>query len=311
MSEGSLFDHLPRRPAIVQMHDGTSDDEMQHGDLFLSVRETVEIGRFDCTGIDRDFLIHTGREFRSEIDAAYDGGNELALPYASCLFEFADEIVAVEEVCTCWGGVMSNEVAAGREEYAMKAHSQAIHGVVANKRPVSSILTVEEIAGNYEDNSFIVQTRSDWLVERQYSRSCSEEFKAVNVTAKDESKFKDAADLVLGVLCLLSERLLLKEHPVSGQSTTKNARARASGKSERHQYRILKLNLAEAKHRARKAAIRQHESPRLHWRRGHWRTLHRGSEFEGRTWIKRCLVGDPDRGFVSKHYQVKLQPTIH
>jgi hypothetical protein len=38
---------------------------------------------------------------------------------------------------------------------------------------------------------------------------------------------------------------------------------------------------------------------RLHFRRGHWR------HFEShKTWIKWMLVGDPDLGFVDKHYKL-------
>jgi hypothetical protein len=38
---------------------------------------------------------------------------------------------------------------------------------------------------------------------------------------------------------------------------------------------------------------------RLHFRRGHWR------HFEShKTWVKWCLVGDPDLGFVDKHYKL-------
>lgn len=37
---------------------------------------------------------------------------------------------------------------------------------------------------------------------------------------------------------------------------------------------------------------------RLHFRRGHWR------HFEAhKTWVRWCLVGDPDLGFVDKHYR--------
>lgn len=40
-----------------------------------------------------------------------------------------------------------------------------------------------------------------------------------------------------------------------------------------------------------------HASPRMHFRRGHWR------RFNGhKTWISACLVGDPDLGFLNKHY---------
>lgn len=38
---------------------------------------------------------------------------------------------------------------------------------------------------------------------------------------------------------------------------------------------------------------------RLHFRRGHWR------HFDGwKTWVNWCLVGDPDLGFVDKHYKL-------
>lgn len=36
---------------------------------------------------------------------------------------------------------------------------------------------------------------------------------------------------------------------------------------------------------------------RLHFRRGHWRHYE-----TSKTWIKWCLVGDPDLGFIQKHY---------
>jgi hypothetical protein len=41
------------------------------------------------------------------------------------------------------------------------------------------------------------------------------------------------------------------------------------------------------------------KSPRLHFRRGHWRHY-----ANYRTWILWQLVGDPDLGFVDKHYRL-------
>lgn len=38
---------------------------------------------------------------------------------------------------------------------------------------------------------------------------------------------------------------------------------------------------------------------RLHFRRGHWRHFE-----ESKTWVKWCLVGDFDLGFIDKHYQL-------
>lgn len=42
-----------------------------------------------------------------------------------------------------------------------------------------------------------------------------------------------------------------------------------------------------------------HRSPRMHFRRGHWRHYE-----THRTWIKWMLVGDPDLGFIDKSYRL-------
>ena len=44
-----------------------------------------------------------------------------------------------------------------------------------------------------------------------------------------------------------------------------------------------------------------HASPRLHDRRGHWRTYPSGK----RGWVKACKVGDASKGVVFKDYEVK------
>lgn len=43
-----------------------------------------------------------------------------------------------------------------------------------------------------------------------------------------------------------------------------------------------------------------HASPRLHERRGHWRTLASGN----RVWVRHCTVGEASRGTVFKDYRV-------
>lgn len=44
-----------------------------------------------------------------------------------------------------------------------------------------------------------------------------------------------------------------------------------------------------------------HASPRLHDRRGHWRTCKGGKK----VWVKACKVGDASKGVVFKDYEVK------
>lgn len=47
-----------------------------------------------------------------------------------------------------------------------------------------------------------------------------------------------------------------------------------------------------------------HESPRLHLRRGHIRRLPTGKT----TWVRQCIVGNPERGTVEKDYRVCTGP---
>ena len=42
---------------------------------------------------------------------------------------------------------------------------------------------------------------------------------------------------------------------------------------------------------------------RLHFRRGHWRHIDPHNQ-ESRTWVKWTLVGNPDLGFIDKHYRL-------
>lgn len=60
-----------------------------------------------------------------------------------------------------------------------------------------------------------------------------------------------------------------------------------------YDYHILHLD----RRRVKPVGLTHHRSPRLHFRRGHWR------HYDGfKTWIKWTLVGDPDMGFVDKDY---------
>jgi hypothetical protein len=67
---------------------------------------------------------------------------------------------------------------------------------------------------------------------------------------------------------------------------------------------VFDYHIVELAHRTRPASLppeneSDRASPRLHFRRGHWR------HFEAfKTWINWMLVGDPDLGFIDKHYRL-------
>jgi hypothetical protein len=76
-----------------------------------------------------------------------------------------------------------------------------------------------------------------------------------------------------------------------------NARLRATGRHEAYDYRELRLS-----RKPRPLPLADHTAgtpKRLHFRRGHWR--HFGNH---KTWVKWCLCGDPDLGFIDKHYRL-------
>lgn len=115
-----------------------------------------------------------------------------------------------------------------------------------------------------------------------------------------------AKQMVLGILTLLGERLVgteLKPDPNPIRSAKLKKQRRAPMSSDVH---VLTINIAAVR-RIAVSPIGTHESPRLHWRRGHWRILHRGSEFQTKAWVTKCLVGDIERGFVTKSYKLTWQ----
>jgi hypothetical protein len=65
------------------------------------------------------------------------------------------------------------------------------------------------------------------------------------------------------------------------------------GKALLPDYRIVNLARRHVK-RSREQSEGHHRSPRLHFRRGHWRRWS-----DRRIWVKWCLVGDPDLGFLN------------
>lgn len=106
----------------------------------------------------------------------------------------------------------------------------------------------------------------------------------------------------LGVLALLDERLLTADL-VPDRARYLNEKRRQKGKPPIScEHKVLTINTAAARSAAR-PATGTHESPRLHWRRGHWRHL-----ATGKVWVRRCLVGDPARGFVEKDYRIEHKP---
>lgn len=75
-----------------------------------------------------------------------------------------------------------------------------------------------------------------------------------------------------------------------------NQKREKAGKPKIADYHVINLT---KRHRVAKQTNGEGSKKRLHFRRGHWR------HYDGwKTWVKWCLVGDPDLGFVDKDYSL-------
>ena len=96
---------------------------------------------------------------------------------------------------------------------------------------------------------------------------------------------------------------MCKPSPKDG---TMNAKRMRKGKKPLLEFRMItidgrKPDLPSTPHGT-------HASPRLHWRRGHWRNTRTGKK----VWIDPMLVGDEKNGKIIKDYAVgKYEETKH
>ena len=243
--------------------------------------------RFDCSRLDESFLADTGYEEQQELIAI---GKQERLPFENCLFDF--------QTCAIWARELgegdAKEFGGHPLMFVVFPFPLDREGLLYDIKTDGEIWHKQEWANRIDDKSYCpVYIDPCWQVSDERANF-----------------IRNKSALLLGLLALLQEKLLLQtKNP--GLSLVKNARRKQQNKVPVYPYRVLTLNLAETRRRTKSVALHHHESPMLHWRRGHWRTLHRGSEFESRSWIRRCLVGDPDKGFAAKHYRPIWQSTVH
>lgn len=131
-----------------------------------------------------------------------------------------------------------------------------------------------------------IKTDSAWVV-------CAGTYSA----SRESKKATDLCDVIapqIRAICIALEakvaRADITRVPYSGQT------GNSSGALSRP-YHVVSLVRRSA--RAMATGNSSDRKVRLHFRRGHWRHFEKH-----RTWINWMLVGDPDLGFVDKHYKL-------
>ncbi len=135
-----------------------------------------------------------------------------------------------------------------------------------------------------------------------YSAPATNEF--INYEILSEHQYQEVANLNTTMLYIMHS--LINARGVSLQ--TKPAPVRLNKKRVQkskpplYEHHILKIGGFSSSGQVLGVGM-SHASPRAHWRRGHIRTIRRGSPHQKRIAIPACLINGP--GFVSKDYEIR------
>jgi len=116
------------------------------------------------------------------------------------------------------------------------------------------------------------------------------------VDEKQGQAFK--IDAQIKAICVaLDAEVAIKE--VVRAPAALNKKIERTNRCKLYDYHVVKLRKRERVIPVERESNEPKTKKRLHFRRGHWR------HFEShKTWIKWMLVGDPDLGFINKHYSL-------
>lgn len=289
MKQGRLYLHSNALPMLQNLAAAEEEWEETSGVLANALSAKV----FDCRGLPLSFLKDTGE---AALEEWRETKQVVRLPFGQCWLELpgGGGVLAWEEGF-CHGGIEST-----RAEF---------------------ILFDGEHEPSFQD---------DMGVRRAWSRGCFKNdvpdpehnppaansseplgyFHCINTdNPATEVGLQWGAEYLIGMLALMRDQLLAVEVRPDADARLNKARAKLGRLPLSAETRVLTLNLAAVRKLA-KPAEGTHESPRLHWRRGHWRVIHRGKPIERRAWVKRCLVGDVDKGWVHKDYRMVWRPPM-
>lgn len=283
MKRRELGLHKNILPSIHRLHLGDGFDYID------SISSAVV---FDCRALPHGFIYNTGEAAYEESEALME---KVRLPFPRCYFEFSDgSSIYAQEI---------DHYIDNRSSFDTSVEIRYFddwNG--SNKSYHDSMCLYGEFVNNIDILTEIAQEEKFFTICENIE---SDSQRSVSSGKLQEEKLFLAARKILGILCLLNEHLLTTEF-ISDPYKKINIKRKKHGvppiSCDR---RVLTINTAAVRKRAIKRTDNEtHESPCLHWRRGHWRVLNRGSEFERKTWVRRCLAGDPDRGFIDKDYRL-------
>jgi hypothetical protein len=279
-----------------------TDDDVAY--MFLHELETISI--FDCRALPTTFLDDTGDAVFDEIEQTKE---QIYLPYNYCYFEFADEPKMIYaggsfhypagsvdfETATSRSLISTDHVAEEDIGYEIEVYDLSLDATFNGACSALSFgNTIPNDDGSQQPFHTIIN--EDALTKRQRNKL-------------KPDHWETASKRVLAVMMLLRDKLVIdrmKRDPAPRVSRERERTQKPPVSGDAH---VLTINVPIVRyHAARNTPEGTHDSPALHWRRGHWRVYARGSNFEKTGWVNRCLVGDPDKGYRRVQYRLVHRP---
>lgn len=280
-------------------------DEESREDIWLDSLSEAKI--FDCRQLPVGFVQNTG-------EAVFEDYRQLQqmvrLPFNACYFEFSDGFgIYAQEGAMAWDapGQPLEGIASAPADDPRFHHQVEVHPFTEWDTLSRDLPDYAHVIGEFP-NGYAGPDGSDDPFFHTNSISGHTDIRDPEVRHYDAAN--EAGRRLLAILSMLDEKLLASEFVPDPAPQLTRSRRRMGRPPRTGDSYVITVNVAAVR-RIAKRPVGTHESPCLHWRRGHPRTLHRGSEFERRTWVPRCLVGDPARGYISKDYRlIRHEPLI-
>lgn len=246
---------------------------------------------FDCRQIPLSFIEDTGEAYRDEL-VQVEG--IINLPMPGMFLSFEDDI-----------NIMTSVVSRSTMKVMCDVDSVEIY-------KADDFLIDESTFPHGMEEEFLESSAGFFTNWREEADDCFGFVKSDNFFNSYNDKYSETLAIrLLGILSLLKDKLIATDILPDPHIKETMRRIRRGLPPTSSLSRVLTVNVSAVRRATKKIASSSHESPCLHWRRGHWRVNFRGSEFETSRWINKCLVGDPDKGFVKKSYRlVNYQPML-
>lgn len=114
----------------------------------------------------------------------------------------------------------------------------------------------------------------------------------------DKKELKNIVSVLAAFHQSLNDQVSTAYQPVI-KNTYTNQRLIKKGKTPSFEWKTVTIESRDSKSQSLGGT---HASPRLHDRRGHWRTMKKSGK---KVWVRDCKVGDPSKGIIKHDYKFK------